>query len=620
MITIQNVTKSFGGNILFEDAGFKLNRKERIGLVGRNGKGKTTLFNIIAGYETTDKGDIKIPKNYRIGYVRQQIEFKEETLLKEGIRGLNHNEKESVWKVEKILVGLGFAQSDFNKDPYQFSGGFQIRLNLAKTLLSEPDLLLLDEPTNYLDITSIRWIEKFLNNWPRELILITHDRSFMDKVITQTVGIHRKKMRKIEGNTEKYYYQIAAEEEIYEKTRQNEEKKRREIQLFITRFRAKARLGGLVQSRVKTLAKQEKKDKLEAIKNLEFTFREKPIKCRYVMRAENISFGYDKGNPLIKNLDFSLSPNDKICIVGKNGKGKTTLLKILAKALKQREGKTTYNPNVQIGFYEQTNIVNLNPQRSVMEEILYAARDIDPQTARNIAGAMMFEQDAALKKIGILSGGEKARVILGKLLVTPLNLLLLDEPTNHLDMDSAGALLAALDNFNGAIIMATHNEMFLNAIAQKLIIFHDEKVFLFNGTYAEFLEKGGWNDEENGVKKPNFEKIMETQTEKIGKKELRKLRSDILAEKIKISKPIQKKIVILEEEIDAAEKKITLINNQIIEASKKGEGIEIAKFSREAGLCKQIIEDRFQEYERLTYRLEKAGEEYREKLAELEAL
>jgi ATP-binding cassette subfamily F protein 3 len=594
MITIQNITKSFGGNILFEDTGFKLNRKERIGLVGRNGRGKTTLFNMITGDETPDKGDIKIPKNYRIGYVRQQIEFTEDTLLKEGVRGLNHNEKDSVWKVEKILEGLGFAQSDFNKDPYQFSGGFQIRLNLAKTILSEPDLLLLDEPTNYLDITSIRWIEKFLNNWPRELILITHDRSFMDKVITQTVGIHRKRMRKIDGDTEKYYYQIAAEEEIYEKTRQNEEKKKREIQLFITRFRAKARLGGLVQSRVKTLEKQEKKDKLELIKSLEFTFRENPIKCRYIIRAENISFGYEKKNQLIKNLDFSLSPNEKICIIGKNGRGKTTLLKILAKALKQREGKITYNPKAAIGFYEQTNIVNLNPHRNVMEEILYAGRDTDQQTARNIAGAMMFEQDAALKKIGVLSGGEKARVILGKLLVTPLNILLLDEPTNHLDMDSANALLAALDNFNGALIMATHNEMFLNAIAQKLIVFQDEKVFLFNGTYAEFLKQGGWNDEENEAKKTDFKNITETQTEKIGKKESRKLRSEILAEKIKISKPIQKRIVALEKEIDSVEKKIAFINNQIIEASKKGEGSDIAKLSREAGLCRQTADVRFQ--------------------------
>ncbi|MBW1615649.1 MAG: ATP-binding cassette domain-containing protein [Deltaproteobacteria bacterium] len=620
MITIQNITKSFGGNILFKDAGFKLNRKERIGLVGRNGHGKTTLFNIIAGYETQDKGNIKIPKNYRIGYVRQQIDFKEDTILKEGIIGLNHNEKDSVWKVEKILTGLGFSQRDFNKSPYKFSGGFQIRLNLAKTLLSEPDLLLLDEPTNYLDITSIRWIEKFLNNWPRELILITHDRSFMDKVITCTVGIHRKKMRKIQGNTEKYYYQIAAEEEIYEKTRQNDERKRQEIQLFITRFRAKARLGGLVQSRVKTLEKQDKKDKLESITTLEFSFREKPVKCRYVIRAENISFGYDKNNPLIKNLDFSLTPNEKICIVGGNGKGKTTLLKILAKVLKQQEGKMTYNSNAQIGFYEQTNILSLNPERSVMEEILYADKETDQQIARNIAGAMMFEQDAALKKIRILSGGEKARVILGKLLVTPLNLLLLDEPTNHLDMDSAGALLAALDDFNGAVIMATHNEMFLNAIAQKLIVFRDEKVFLFNGTYADFLEKGGWNDEETGGEKANFKKITETQTEKIGKKELRKLRSDILAEKIETTKPIQKKIALLEEEINTAEKKIALINNQIIEASKKGEGPKLAKLSQETGLCRQIIDAQFKEYEQSTYRLEKAEEKYTKRLAELEGL
>ncbi|MFW5637509.1 MAG: ATP-binding cassette domain-containing protein, partial [Thermodesulfobacteriota bacterium] len=277
MISVENISKGFGGQVLFEDASFRLNSKERAGLVGRNGHGKTTLLKMVVGEEKPDSGNIIIPKQYRLGYVRQHIDFSEDTVLKEGMKGLLESEKDHHWKVEKILAGLGFSETDMDRNPYEFSGGYQVRLNLAKILVSEPDLLLLDEPTNYLDITSIRWIERFLRGWPRELLLITHDRGFMDKVITHTIAIHRKKIRKIEGDTGKLYDQIAQDEEIYEKTRANDERRRKEIEQFITRFRAKARLANLVQSRVKTLAKMEKRDKLETLKNLDFSFRSKPF-------------------------------------------------------------------------------------------------------------------------------------------------------------------------------------------------------------------------------------------------------------------------------------------------------------------------------------------------------
>ncbi|MCG2829871.1 MAG: ATP-binding cassette domain-containing protein, partial [Desulfobacteraceae bacterium] len=227
MISVENITKSFGNRILFEGVSFKINPRERVGLVGRNGHGKTTLFRLMAGEESMDNGAIVMPRNYRIGYVRQQIEFIEKTVLKEGMRDLPESEPDHRWKVEKILTGLGFSQADMEKDPLEFSGGYQVRLNLAKVLVSEPDLLLLDEPTNYLDITSIRWVERFLVNWPHEVMLITHNRSFMDKIITHTAGIHRRKVGKIAGNTGKYYAQLAQDEEIYEKTRSNDERRRK---------------------------------------------------------------------------------------------------------------------------------------------------------------------------------------------------------------------------------------------------------------------------------------------------------------------------------------------------------------------------------------------------------
>jgi len=367
MISIENITKSFGEQSLFGGISFKLNHRERLGVVGRNGHGKTTLFRMVVGEESPDSGNIVIPKNYRIGYVEQLIDFTEDTVLMEGMRGLPREERDHHWKVEKILAGLGFSNDDMKRHPGEFSGGFQVRLNLAKVLVSEPDLLLLDEPTNYLDITSIRWVEQFLNNWPHELMLITHDRSFMDKVVTHTVAIHRKKVRKIPGDTGKLYEQIAQEEEIYEKTRLNDERRQKEIQQFITRFRAKAKLASMVQSRIKTLEKMEKRDKLETSGILDFSFRSKPFAGKQVMRAQNISFSYGSDAMLIRDFSISAGPGERICVVGKNGKGKTTLLKLLAGVLDPDSGDMAYNPAVEKSFYEQTNVNSLVDSRTVEE-------------------------------------------------------------------------------------------------------------------------------------------------------------------------------------------------------------------------------------------------------------
>ncbi|MDT8274254.1 MAG: ATP-binding cassette domain-containing protein, partial [Desulfomonilia bacterium] len=314
MISVENLWKTYGPQTLFEGISFKINPRERVGLVGRNGHGKTTLFRLITGEEEPDSGSIVIPKAYRIGYVTQNLDFTEDSVLAEGMKGLPETQKEQHWKVEKVLAGLGFSPSDMQRHPREFSGGFQVRLNLAKVLVCEPDLLLLDEPTNYLDITSIRWIERFLNTWPRELILITHDRTFMDRIVTHTMGIHRKKIRKIEGDTAKFYTQIVQEEEIYEKTRINDERKRKEVEEFIAQFRAKARLVGLVQSRIRLLEKMERKEKLEKIKTLEFSFRSTPLIAKYVMQAKDLSFSFEPEVPLIDNFNFILRPKEKVCV------------------------------------------------------------------------------------------------------------------------------------------------------------------------------------------------------------------------------------------------------------------------------------------------------------------
>jgi len=596
MISIENASKSFGSQVLFDQISFKLNHKERVGLVGRNGRGKTTLFKMIIGEEMPDSGSITIPKLYKIGYVSQILSFSESSILNEVMLSLPEEEKDHYWKVEKILSGLGFNQNDMNKPPNVFSGGFQVRLNLAKMLVAEPDLLLLDEPTNYLDITSIRWLERFLISWPRELLLITHDRSFMDKVVTHTMIIHRQTIRKMIGNTEKLYAQIELDEDIYEKTRLNEEKKRKELELFITRFRAKARLANLVQSRVKTLEKMQKRDKLEQLKNLSFSFRYEPLKAKYIVTAENISFSYQSSHPIIQHFNITIQNNDRICIIGKNGKGKTTLLKLLSGNIHTQSGMITQHQDVQHGIFVQTNVNTLNENYTVEQEIMLSHKDIDRQGARNICGAMMFEGDHADKKIKVLSGGEKSRVMLGKILATPVNLLFLDEPTNHLDMESCDSLLQAIDQFKGAVLMVTHNELFLHTLAKRLIIFQNNSIMIFEGSYQDFLDKHGWEDE---LEDQTLQKPIKLET-KTNKKEQRRLRSQLITERSKILKPLEEKIRLIEDTIENHEKELEILHKAMQDASMAQDGKKISEISQKIHPCQKRIDDLFDELEKVT--------------------
>ena len=617
MISVDNLWKSYGPQVLFEGISFKVNPRERVGLVGRNGHGKTTLLRLVTGEEEPDSGSILIPKNYRIGYVTQHLGFTEDTVLKEGMKGLPDTQREQHWKVERVLAGLGFSQDDMGRDPAEFSGGFQVRLNLAKVLVSDPDMLLLDEPTNYLDITSIRWIERFLNAWPRELILVTHDRTFMDRIVTHTMGIHRRKMRKIEGDTEKYYTQIAQDEDIYEKTRINDERRRKEVEEFITQFRAKARLVGLVQSRVRLLEKMERREKLEKIKTLEFSFRSTPFFAKYALQAKDLSFTYDPAVELIQDFNIVIRPGEKVCVMGPNGKGKTTLLRLLSGQLGPVSGEVVYNPKTTRGVFEQTNIRTLVDARTVEEEIMYSAPDIDRQSARNICGAMMFEGDHALKKIEVLSGGEKSRVMLGKLLVTPVNLLLLDEPTNHLDMETSDALLAALDSFDGAMVMVTHNEMFLHALAERLIVFHHDAIEIFEGGYQRFLDRGGLADEEVVAPGAKKEPKQEGDDGRLNKKELRKRRSEIITERSRVISPLEKRIAFIESEIERHEAVLKDLHGLVQQASLAKDGKKVFEVSRDIMESEQAIEAYFSELEDLHTRFERHKAEFEEMLSQV---
>ena len=610
MVSFDNVSKSYGARVLFENVTFNINKGERIGLVGRNGYGKTTLMRIITGEESADDGKVSIPKNYKIGFLKQHISFSKNKVVEEVMLGLKEDEKDQRWKAEKILSGLGFSADDMEKDPASFSGGYQVRITLAQTLLSSPDLLLLDEPTNYLDIVSIRWLKSFLNTWKGELLLITHDRQFMDDVVTHIAGIHRSKVRKIAGKTDKFYEQIARDEEIYEKTRINDEQKRKELEQYITRFRAKARLAGLVQSRIKTLNKMEKKEKLEAIKNLEFSFKYKSITSKQIMRAENISFSYDGKNCLVKDLSIIIGSEDKIAVIGKNGRGKSTLLKLFAGILSPQSGNIIYHTGCAKGYYEQTNVSSLNPESTIEEEIQSVSDTFDRTYVRNICGSMLFSQDDALKKIKVLSGGEKSRVMLGKIIASPLNVLMLDEPTNHLDMDACDSLIEAVDNFEGAVIMVTHNEMFLHALANRLIVFQDEYPYIFEGTYEEFLEKEGWK-EEGGAK----EKEVKT---KVTKKDARKLRSEIISERNKVVKPLEEKSTALENSISEYEEEVSKLNELLIEASSNNQGELIGEYGKRLSELNKLIDYAFEELDKVVQELEIKKKDYDEKLNKIE--
>ncbi len=496
MIKINNLEISFAGQIIFTDVNLNVSRREKIGLIGRNGSGKSTFLKLILGQLQPDEGEVVLPKSYRIGHLAQHITFSHKTVIDEVCSVLSGDREYEGWKGEMILMGLGFSYEELQKDPSEFSGGYQVKINLAKLLLDEPDMLLLDEPTNYLDIHSINWLKKFLQDWNGELILITHDRSFMDSVISHTLIIHRKNFRKLPGNTENVREKIAAEEAIYEQTRINEDKQREKTQEWINRFKAKASMATRAQSKMKMLEKQGSKEKLEQIENLDFNFNYEEYSSKEnLLEVNNLNFGYNKEDILIDRLSFKVSREDKICIIGKNGKGKSTLLKLLIGELKALSGSVKTHEKTKIGYFGQMNIDRLDEKLSIYQEMQNSVPEMNQTNVRRVCGNMMFSGSLSNKPISVLSGGEKSRVLLGKILLKPANLLFLDEPTNHLDMDSCESLAKAIKEFEGAVLMVTHDEYFLREIANKLIIFDDNKTFIFEGGYDDFLKKIGWKDD-----------------------------------------------------------------------------------------------------------------------------
>jgi ATP-binding cassette subfamily F protein 3 len=609
MIQLQNINKNFASQELFKNLNFKLNSSNRVGLVGRNGSGKSTLFKLILGEESADSGEVIIPKNYKIGTLKQHLTFSEKTLKEEAALALSEEMKYDTYRVEKILFGLGFDANDLEKDPLSFSGGYQIRINLAKLLVTEPNLLLLDEPTNYLDIISLRWLKNFLRAFDGEIILITHNRDFMDSVCTHTMGLVRKKLEIIPGDTHKFYEQLCANDELYAKQKIAQDKKVKELEEFIAKNKARASTAALAQSKVKQLEKMELLDDLNFDSTLSFDFNFKESPAKIMLETERLSFGYTQENILFQNISFSIKKGECLGIIGKNGKGKSTLLNVLARELKPLSGEINSHPSIEFAHFGQTNIDRLHPDATVTDEIYSANPKLGAQAIRSICGAMMFSGDNADKKVSLLSGGEKSRVMLGQILARNVNLLFLDEPTNHLDMDSIEALTNAITNFKGAVIIVTHSEELLRRVCDRLIIFAKNGAEYFDGGYDEFLEKIGWEEEEECVKVKEQAKSLN--------KENKKLRAELVRERNKLTSPLKKKVQKLEEKIMQIEALVALHHEELIEVSNSGDSAALMELSKKVSEEEAEVETLFEELEQEQTQLDDITLEYDEKMEAL---
>lgn len=604
MLHISELSKSYGKETLFDEVTFTVQKGEKVGLVGRNGSGKSTLFKIMCKEEEVDSGEVITSKNYRIGILNQHLKFTQDNVLDECLLALPADEQYDHYKAEKILFGLGFQYEDLYKNPHDFSGGQQIRINLAKLLLGNYQLLLLDEPTNYLDILGLRWLKEYLKRCPQEFILITHDREFMNSVCNQIMGIYRKGVKKVQGDTYKYFEQIHFEEEIHEKTRANQEKKKKEIERFVDKFRAKARQASMAQSRMKMLEKMPDLHELSQEQTLDFHFNCSPCPGKNMMNVSDLSFTYSADKDfLIKNLNLTIHNNSRIAIIGKNGKGKSTLLNLLAGELAPSQGSIEPHNELKKGHFGQTNILRLNENNTIEDEIYSVNPNLPLTNVRAICGTMMFTGDLAKKKVSVLSGGERARVLLGKILANPTNILLLDEPTNHLDQESVEALLDELDRYNGTVIIVTHSEMIIRKLAQKLIVFQEGECEFFEGDYDYFLDKVGWREEEGILPKSK-------KSRKVNSKEEQKKKAELTRQKNKEMKPIKYKMELLEKEISGIEEKIETNNKKIIELSESGAGDKIQKVSQENHSLSKQIDDLYEELEMTTQVFDDINEKY----------
>ena len=531
MISIEGLSVAFGGNTLFDNITYVINKKDRIALVGKNGAGKSTMLKIIAGLQAPTSGNVNMPKDLTVGYLPQQMNLSDtRTVMEEAEQAFSHifelqsriermntelserTDYESEYyqeliervsnaneqlaligasnyqaEIEKTLIGLGFTREDFGRDTSEFSGGWRMRIELAKLLLQRPDVLLLDEPTNHLDIESIQWLESFLSTRANAVVLVSHDRAFIDNVTTRTIEISLGRIYDYQVNYSRYV--VLRQERLEQQMRayENQQKQIQDTEAFIERFRYKATKSVQVQSRIKQLAKLERVEVDEVdTSRLNLKFPPAPRSGDYPIIAEGVGKNYGS-HVVFSNATFTIKRGEKVAFVGKNGEGKSTLVKCIMGEIPYT-GTLKIGHNVKIGYFAQNQASLLDESITVFDTIDRVAVGDIRTKIRDILGAFMFGSEASDKKVKVLSGGEKTRLAMIRLLLEPVNLLILDEPTNHLDMRTKDVLKQAIRDFNGTVILVSHDREFLDGLVSKVYEFGGGQVREHLGGIYDFLE------------------------------------------------------------------------------------------------------------------------------------
>jgi ATP-binding cassette subfamily F protein 3 len=511
MLTISQVSKAFAGRTLFEDASLQVNRGDRVGLVGPNGAGKSTLFSLILGEASPDEGKVSIEKSATIGFLPQEhAPAGDETVLElacgrvahAASSGLSEEHKLEAqapsddhidWEIEpkakRILSGLAFRESDFDRPAKTLSGGWVMRAHLARLLVEEPDLLLLDEPTNHLDLESLVWFQEYLTSYPGAILMISHDREFLNHLVGSIIEIAHKRLNRYRGNWDSYVEQRAAREEQQRSAYKNQQKEIASLQLFADRFRAKASKASQAQSKLKQIDRMEKIEApVSREKTVHFRFPQPPRSGHRVITLKEVGHAY--GDLVVyRGLDFEAERGQRTVLVGPNGAGKSTLLKLLAGALPVQTGDRNLGHNVKVGYFSQYRTDMLDPKRTVLETARDMPNPVSEQVARTVLGSFLFRGDDVFKTTAVLSGGEKTRLALVRLLLDPPNLLLMDEPTTHLDVGSIDALVGALAQYEGTLIFISHDVYFIRAVAKTVLHINAGKLTPYAGDYDYYLDK-----------------------------------------------------------------------------------------------------------------------------------
>jgi ATP-binding cassette subfamily F protein 3 len=594
------ISLTFSQKRLFHEIGFQVEPSDRIGLVGPNGSGKTTLLRLLTGEISPDDGEIRVAEGIRLGYLPQDVhETLQGTLLQSIIDSVpgrvslrmeatkieqalsaNHAKKEQeklalrlaeihqrmadldkgfpAYGAEKILVGLGFKPIEFNQPIASFSGGWKMRAALGSLLYQNPDLLLLDEPTNHLDIPSIRWLEQFLQDYGGALMLVCHDRDFLNRQINRVISFEPEGLRSYSGNYDFYLKARQEERKSLEAKAKKQEQKIREAKKFIERFRAKASKARQAQSKIKLIKKMELVKSYEKVKTIHFTFPEVPRSGKVPVAFQGVSKGYD-GKTLYTGLDLTVQRGERIAIIGPNGSGKTTLLRLVSGETHPDEGQISIGHGVTMSYYAQHHSEMLDPTKTIIEEVFQVVPHETLGFVRGVCGAFLFSGEDVDKAIGVLSGGERARVCLAKILVNPGNLLVMDEPTNHLDIISSEILIDALAAYQGTLLFVSHNQAFINRIATKIWDITEKDIWEYPGTLDEYyhhLSKSVGPSAETPELDTQITVAKDQETSQKGRP-TQKLRRQQKAEKRRIInealKPIREALSHLEERINVLE-------------------------------------------------------------------